>query len=125
EQRLGPGYARMMASLAGEKLGLGRKDEEDMTAALDRVGQAHGGEDSYSQLAATAGAAKNPQQMLDAARKLYAWKKEIARAAGGGQTDCRRHSRRNRKSRRRAERQRQSDADRTARRGACAARRRA
>lgn len=81
EQRLGPGYARMTAHLAGERLGLGRMDEEDMTAALDRIGTAQGRELSYSQLAAAAGAAKTPQHMLDAARKLYAWKKEIARAA--------------------------------------------
>jgi len=81
EQRLGPGYARMMANLACEKLGLPRMDEENLTEALDRVGSAQGGEVSYSQLAASAGGAKTPQQMLDAARKLYAWKKEIARAA--------------------------------------------
>jgi hypothetical protein len=56
-------------------------DEADLTEALDRVGTAQGGEASYSQLAASAGGAKTPQQMLDAARKLYAWKKEIARAA--------------------------------------------
>lgn len=81
EQRLGPSYARLTAALAGEKLGLGRKDEEDMTAALDRIGANQDAGTTYSQLAATAGAAKSPQQMLDAARKLYAWKKEIARAA--------------------------------------------
>ena len=81
EQRLGPGYARMTATLAGEMLGLGRKDEEEIASALDRIGAAHGAGASYSQLAANAGAAKSPQYMLDAARKLYAWKKEIARAA--------------------------------------------
>lgn len=82
EQRLGPSYARMTAALAGEKLGLGRQDEEHMTAALDRIATTQGADTSYSHLAAAAGAAKSPQQMLDAARKLYAWKKEIARAAG-------------------------------------------
>ncbi len=82
EQRLGPGYARMMGALAGEKLGLARTGRSrDDAGARPHRRRPGAGELSYSQLAAHAGAAKNPQQMLDAARKLYAWKKEIARAA--------------------------------------------
>jgi len=81
EQRLGPGYARMTANVAADKLGLGRQDETEIVTALDRIGAAQGAGENYSQLAATAGAAKSSQQMLEAARKLYAWKKEIARAA--------------------------------------------
>ena len=81
EQRLGPGYARMTAAVAADKLGLGRQDEAEISTALDRIGAAQGAGESYSQLAVTAGAAKSSQQMLEAARKLYAWKKEIARAA--------------------------------------------
>ncbi|MFZ2030420.1 MAG: hypothetical protein WAU68_08950 [Vitreimonas sp.] len=80
EQRLGPGYARMTAAVAADKLGLGRQDEAEIVTALDRIGAVQGASESYSQLAATAGAAKSSQQMLEAARKLYAWKKEIARA---------------------------------------------
>lgn len=80
EQRLGPGYARMTAAVAAEKLGLGRQDEAETAQALDRIGTAQGAGESYSQLAAGAGAAKSSQQMLEAARKLYAWKKEVARA---------------------------------------------
>jgi hypothetical protein len=81
EQRLGPGYARMTATVAADKLGLGRQDETEIVSALDRIGSAQGAGELYSQLAANAGAAKSSQQMLEAARKLYAWKKEIARAA--------------------------------------------
>lgn len=81
EQRLGPGYARMTATVVADKLGLGRQDEAEIVSALDRIGAVQGAGESYSQLAATAGAAKSSQQMLEAARKLYAWKKEIARAA--------------------------------------------
>jgi hypothetical protein len=81
EQRLGPGYARMTATVAADKLGLGRQDETEIVNALDRIGAVQGAGETYSQLAANAGAAKSSQQMLEAARKLYAWKKEIARAA--------------------------------------------
>jgi hypothetical protein len=81
EQRLGPGYARMTATVAADKLGLGRQDEAEIVSALDRIGAVQGADETYSHLAATAGAAKSSQQMLEAARKLYAWKKEIARAA--------------------------------------------
>jgi hypothetical protein len=80
EQRLGPGYARMTATVAADKLGLGRQGETEIVCALDRIGAVQGAGESYSQLAANAGAAKSSQQMLEAARKLYAWKKEIARA---------------------------------------------
>lgn len=81
ERRLGPGYARMTAAVAADKLGLGRQDEAEIVAALNRIGTVQGAGESYSQLAAHAGAARSSQQMLEAARKLYAWKKEIARAA--------------------------------------------
>ncbi|MBI3438755.1 MAG: hypothetical protein HY054_08940 [Proteobacteria bacterium] len=80
ERRLAPGYARMTAGVASDKLGLKRQDEAQAAAALDRIGAAQGIGESYSRLAAAAAAAKSSQQMLEAARKLYAWKKEIARA---------------------------------------------
>jgi hypothetical protein len=80
EHRLGPDYAHTTATLAGASLGLVRKDEGETAAALDRIATAQGAGASYSELAANAGAAKTSKQMLEAARKLHAWKKEIVRA---------------------------------------------
>ncbi|MBS0386009.1 MAG: hypothetical protein JSS00_11735 [Proteobacteria bacterium] len=80
ERRLGPGYAHLTAGLTGERLGLSRMDERDTAAALDRIASAQGASATYSELAAGAASANSSKQMLEAARKLYAWKKEIVRA---------------------------------------------
>lgn len=80
EHKLGPGYARLTGVTAAEAAGFGRKDEEEATSLLDRLSEAEGLDTPFSKLAADAAAAKTTSQMLDAARKLHAWRKETARA---------------------------------------------
>lgn len=80
EHKLGAGYARLTGMTAAEKAGAGRKDEAETAAFLDRVAEANGVDTSFTQLSAEAAAAKSSKEMLEAARKLHAWKEEIARA---------------------------------------------
>jgi len=82
ENRLGPGYARLTASVVTEAAGFGRKEEAEAAPLLDSLSSAQGASATFSQLSSEAAAAKTPQQMLEAARKLHAWKKEIIRATG-------------------------------------------
>lgn len=80
EHKLGPGYARLTGAAAAEAAGFGRKDEEEAASLLDRLSEAEGLDTPFSKLAADAASAKTASQMLDAARKLHAWRKETARA---------------------------------------------
>lgn len=80
EHKLGGGYARLTGMTAAEKAGAGRKDEAETAEFLDRVAAANGVETTFTQLSAEAAAAKSSKEMLEAARKLHAWKEEIARA---------------------------------------------
>lgn len=82
EHKLGPGYARLTASVVTEAAGFGRKEEAEAAPLLDSLSSAQGASATFSHLSAEAAAAKTPQQMLEAARKLHAWKKEIIRATG-------------------------------------------
>jgi hypothetical protein len=79
ERKLGPGYARMTGAAAAEEAGLTRRDEEANTAVLDQL-SVRAGAPTLSQLTAEADAAQTSRQMLEAARKLHAWKSEITRA---------------------------------------------
>jgi hypothetical protein len=80
EHKLGPGYASLIAAdVAATVLGA-RMEEADAIPLLDRIGAAHKVRESFSELAAQAANAKTRTQMLEAARKLHAWKVEILRA---------------------------------------------
>ncbi|WP_395645232.1 hypothetical protein [Terricaulis sp.] len=80
EHKLGAGYARLTGVTAAEQAGAGRKSETETAEFLDRVAQANGVESSFTKLSAEAAGAKSSKEMLEAARKLHAWKEEIARA---------------------------------------------
>jgi hypothetical protein len=80
EQRMGQGYARLVAGELAELISGSRKSDEEAAALLDRLAGVHGVTPNYTQLEAEAANAKTPQQMLEAARKLHAWKEEMTRA---------------------------------------------
>lgn len=80
EHKLGPDYANLIAAETAKAVVGARVEESDARSLLDRIGAAHGLKDTYSTLAAQAAAAKTRTQMLEAARKLHAWKEEIIRA---------------------------------------------
>lgn len=80
EHKLGPGYARLTGAAVAEKAGAGRRDGAETMQFLDRVAAANGLDTSFTELSAEAAAAKSPKEMLEAARKLHAWKEEIERA---------------------------------------------
>jgi hypothetical protein len=80
EQRMGAGYARLIAADLAELISGSRKSDEEAAALLNRLAGLHGVTPNYSQLEAEAANAKTPQQMLEAARKLHAWKEEMTRA---------------------------------------------
>lgn len=80
EHKLGAGYARLTGMTAAEKAGAGRKDETETAEFLDRMAAANNVATPFTQLSAEAAAAKSSKDMLEAARKLHAWKEEIARA---------------------------------------------
>jgi hypothetical protein len=80
EQRMGAGYARLVAADLAEAITGSRKADADAAALLDRLAAAHGVTPNYTQLKAEAASAKTPHQMLEAARKLHAWKEEMTRA---------------------------------------------
>lgn len=80
ERRMGASYARLVAMQLVEELSGSRKDETEAVAWLDRLADAHRLHVRYSDLAREANDARNPMQMLEAARKLHAWRQEIRRA---------------------------------------------
>lgn len=80
EKRMGAGYAALTGAGVAELIGAARAENEDTARLLDTVGAAQGVKDRYSDLAADAAAAQTPQRMLDAAKKLHAWKEEMLRA---------------------------------------------
>lgn len=80
ERRMGAGYARLVAMQLVEELSGSRRDEAHAVDWLDRLADAHRLPIRYSDLAREAGAARSPMQMLEAARKLHAWRQEIRRA---------------------------------------------
>lgn len=80
EQRMGAGYAKLVAADLAERITGSRKEDAEAAALLDRLAAAHGVIPNYTQLEAEAANAATPQQMLEAARKLHAWKEEMTRA---------------------------------------------
>jgi hypothetical protein len=80
ERRLGPGYVKLVGMQLVEELSGTRRDESEAIAWLDRLAAAHRLPVPFSTLAREAREATTPLQMLDAARKLHAWKQEIRRA---------------------------------------------
>jgi len=82
EARMGKGYAALTGASVAELTGLGRKTEEENAQLLDAVGQSQGVSARFSELAAEAAAAQTPARMLEAAKKLHAWKEEMLRATG-------------------------------------------
>jgi hypothetical protein len=80
EQRMGAGYAKLIAADLAERISGTRREDAEAAALLDRLAAAHGVVPNYTQLEAEAANAKTPQQMLEAARKLHAWKEEMTRA---------------------------------------------
>lgn len=80
EQRMGAGYARLIAADLAERIAGTRKEDAEATVLLDRLAALHGITPNYTQLEAEAASAKTPHQMLEAARKLHRWKEEMTRA---------------------------------------------
>jgi hypothetical protein len=80
ERKMGAGYARVIAARIAEDLTGARKDEAEAVAWLDMIAATHRVTPSFSALAQEAANAANRSQMLEAARKLHAWKQEIKRA---------------------------------------------
>jgi hypothetical protein len=80
EAKLGPGYAKLIGASVAENVGGGRREYKDDAAWLDRVAAANGVEEKFTELEAEAASAKKPSQMLEAARKLFAWKERMKRA---------------------------------------------
>ena len=80
EQRMGAGYARLIAGDLAEMISGSRKSDEEAAVLLNRLAGIHGVTPNYTQLEAEAANAKTPHQMLEAARKLHAWKEEMTRA---------------------------------------------
>jgi hypothetical protein len=80
ERGMGVAYARLVAMHLVEELSGSRKDETEAVAWLDRLAVVHRLPMRFSELARQAGDARNPMQMLEAARKLHAWTQEIRRA---------------------------------------------
>lgn len=79
EHRMGGRYASLIAANTAEQLGL-TGDSEDHAIALDRISASTGASARYSDLAAEAAAARDPAELLAAARKLHAWNEEVLRA---------------------------------------------
>jgi len=73
-------YAAFTATLAAEKLGVWRGENDETVAELDRIGGARGVGHKFSDLAAEASAAQTGADATAAARKLHAWNEEILRA---------------------------------------------
>ena len=80
EHKMGWGYAQLIATLIAERIGAGRGDASQTVASLDRFGANHGITGAYSDLAAEASAAENTAQIVQAARKLHAWREDAIRA---------------------------------------------
>lgn len=80
EQGMGAGYARLVAADLAELISGSRKEDAEAAALLDRLAALHGVTPNYTQLEAEAANAKTPNEMLEAARKLHAWKEEMTRA---------------------------------------------
>ena len=78
EHKLGPGYAQLTGAQVAPFFGAG--EAAPSPDALDRLGARSGAATPYSQLAAEAAAAQSPSQLLDAARRLHAWKETNLRA---------------------------------------------
>jgi hypothetical protein len=80
EHIMAPRYAAFSATLAAEKLGVWRGENDDTVGELDRIGEARGVSHKFSDLAAQAAAAQSGDDALAAARKLHSWNEEILRA---------------------------------------------
>lgn len=80
EHKMGPGYAKLVAAQIAQSFAGGRKDGDEAIAWLDTLGASHNVNPPFSVLAAEAAGAKTRTQMLEAARKLHAWKQEMKRA---------------------------------------------
>lgn len=80
QKRMAPSYARLVALQIAQTVAGGRKDEAEAQAWLDKLAAAHKVSPAFSTLAAEAANAKSLGQMLEAARKLHAWKQEMKRA---------------------------------------------
>lgn len=80
EKHMGQGYARLIAGQIAERFAGDRKDDAALTSWLDRLGATHGVTPPFSALLNAAANAKSRPDMLDAARKLHAWKEEMKRA---------------------------------------------
>jgi hypothetical protein len=80
EKKMGPGYARLIAGQIGESLAGGRKDEAESINWLDRLAATYNVSPPFSALVAEAANTKSRAEMLEAARKLHAWKEEMKRA---------------------------------------------
>jgi hypothetical protein len=79
-RRISPGYARLVGAEVAESAGGGRRGEDDLAAWLDRLGAARGVTPPFSHLEAEVKAARTQKQMIDAARRLHAWRLEMKRA---------------------------------------------
>ena len=82
EHKMGKGYAALTGASVAELIGAARKTDAENAEMLAAVGQAQGVSPRFSDLANEAAAAQPPARMLEAAKKLHAWKEEMLRATG-------------------------------------------
>lgn len=80
QRRLAPIYARLVALQVASVFPSARKDESTLEAWMDTLSQTYKITPRFGALAAEAENAKTTTQMLEAARKLHAWKVEMIRA---------------------------------------------
>lgn len=80
ERKMGHGYARLIAAQIAESFGAGRREEGDSIAWLDGLAAKHNLSPPFSALVSEAANARSRNEMLEAARKLHAWKEEMKRA---------------------------------------------
>lgn len=80
EHTMGWRYAVLTAASAAEQIGAPRAESAETFAMLDRVGVTHGFARPFSALASDAASARNPAEVVEAARHLYSWTEEMLRA---------------------------------------------
>lgn len=80
EHRMAGPYALLVRAAVARAIGAPRAlSEDELDAFLDRVGATSGASARYSALAASAAAAKTPDDLMTVARDLHRWKQELTR----------------------------------------------
>ena len=80
EHRMAGPYALLVRAAVARAIGVPRAlGDVELEGFLDRVGAASGASARYSALAASAAAAKTPDDLMSVARDLHRWKQEMTR----------------------------------------------